>query len=241
MLKIKNLADKGEIYMYGVIVDDTDGGFIEMMADGSVGYQFPAKIREQLETLRGKPLDIHIASDGGDVAAGVAIANMLASHDAPVTVFVDSWAASIASYIAMTANRVIMPENTFLMIHNPAGGAFGEADYLRSVAEWLDKLKNMIAEAYAKHAKDADIEKIRALMDAETWFTAKEASEMFDNVELTASNEIEAVAKLRSGFENAPVNKVREVNDNNIVVEHILEVLKRSFDNEEESGNVAGD
>ena len=204
MIKIKNLTDRGEIYIYGVIVDDTDASWLVKEDDGTLGIQYPTDIKNQLDELKGLPIDVHIASDGGSVSAGVAIYNMLVNHDAPVTVFVDSWAASIASVIAFAGNKIVMPENTFLMIHNPAGGAFGESDYLRSVAEWLDKIRTMIAETYQKASDVLSLDKIYEMMDKETWITAKEASEMFNKVELVASNNIEAVAQYKTSFENAP-------------------------------------
>ena len=280
MIKVKNLTTKGEIYIYGVIIDDTDAGWMTRDENGVIGYQWPADIKAQLDELKGLPIDVHIASDGGDVAAGIAIFNMLASHDAPVTVYVDSWAASIASVIAFAGNKIIMPENTFLMVHNPRGGGFGEPDYLRAIAEWLDKLKTMIAETYKKHLK-ADYDVVEA-MDKETWLTAKECADVFDNVELVASNNIEAVAQLRSGFEHAPEslkavanndnnnndnnnnnnnnnnndnndnnenndnndNNDNVVNDNvedNVIVENILNVIRRSMENEEKSRVIESD
>jgi ATP-dependent protease ClpP protease subunit len=227
MIKVKNLTDKGEIYLYGIIVDDTDANWLRRDDNGVIGYQYPADVKAQLDALKGKPIDVHIASDGGNVAAGVAIYNMLVNHDAPVTVYIDSWAASIASVIAFAGNKIVMPSNTFLMIHNPQGGAFGESDYLRSVADYLDKLRNMIADTYAKRAKDADVEKIKAYMDAETWWTAKEVSELFNDVELTDSNDIEAVAQYRSGYKTAPT--ALTVKDNTDVKNKIIKSLQEAY------------
>lgn len=198
---IKNLKDHGEIYVHGVIVDDVESNFIR--EEDLVGYVFPAKIREELEALKGLPIDLHIASDGGNVAAGLAMFNALAAHDAPVTVYIDAWAASIASYLAFVGDKIVMPSNTFLMIHNPSGGAFGEASYLRSVAEWLEKIRDMLASKYAEFAS-VSIDEVKKLMDLETWFTAAEAKELFgDKVELVAPNDLEAVA-CRSAFKKAP-------------------------------------
>ena len=211
MLKVVNYTDRGEIFIYGNIISDTDASWLKMLDDGTLGYQYPTKIKEQLDELKGKPILVHLASDGGDVAAGIAIANMLSNHDAPVTVYIDSWAASIASVIAFAGNKIIMPENTFLMIHNPRAGAFGEADYLQSVAEWLRKIRDMVAETYAKFAPDWQAEDIKSKMDAETWFTAAEAADFFrGKVEVVPANELEAVASLKSSFKAAPeaVNKV---------------------------------
>ena len=205
MLKVVNHTDKAEIFIYGNIISDTDATWLKVLDDGTLGYQYPTKIKEQLDALKGLPIDVHIASDGGDVAAGIAIYNMLANHDAPVVVHIDSWAASIASVIAFAGNKIIMPENTFLMIHNPRAGAFGEADYLQSVAEWLRKIRDMVAETYAKFAPDWQAEDIKSKMDAETWFTAAEAADFFrGKVEVVPANEVKAVASLKSGFKAAP-------------------------------------
>lgn len=210
MFKVVNHTDKAEIFIYGNIISDTDATWLKMLDDGTLGYQYPTKIKEQLDALKGLPIDVHIASDGGDVAAGIAIYNMLANHDAPVTVYIDSWAASIASVIAFAGNKIVMPENTFLMIHNPRAGAFGEADYLQSVAEWLRKIRDMVAETYAKHVVKAKDEShdaktlILGAMDHEQWFTASDAANCFNNVEVVPANDVEAVASLKSSFKEAP-------------------------------------
>lgn len=254
MLKIKNLADnKAEIYIYGNIIDDTEAWIIGVDQFGAIGFEWPDDIRKQIDELAGKPIDVHIASDGGDVAAGISIFNMLQKHNAPVTVYIDSWAASIASVIAFAGQKIVMPENTFIMIHPPKGGAYGESDYLRSVADWLDKIENMIAETYAKHT-DKTVDEIKEYMAKETWFTAKEASEIFDIVELVESNDIKAVAQYHSNYDSAPdslhnmleavnenVNENEANNDNSndnnnkIIIVDILKNLQRSFQHEEES------
>lgn len=273
MIKIKNLTTKGEIYLYGIIVDDSDAQWLRDADGNLLGYQFPADVKAQLDALKGLPIDVHISSDGGSCSAGIAIANMLSAHDAPTTAYIDSWAASIASVIAFNCNKVIMPENTFLMIHNPAGGGMGEASFLRSIADWLDKIRDTIAETYAKHC-NGDIERIKADMDKETWYTAKEASELFDNVELVEANDIKAVAQAMqsdgidavSKYKSAPKeitikdelsgketvvngteNTTNEAenttneednnnndNNNNIIIDTILNALKRSYGNYEE-------
>lgn len=211
MIKIKNYTDRAEIFIYGDIITDTDASWLKLFDDGTLGYQYPTKIKEQLDALKGLPVDVHIASDGGDVAAGIAIYNILSEHDAPVTVYIDSWAASIASVIALAGQKVIMPENAFIMIHNPKAGAFGEADYLRSVADWLVKIRDMIANIYVKDSKLSK-EEIEELMDAETWFTAKEALEVFgDKVEVVDATEVKAVASLKTAYKTAPETLVKPV------------------------------
>lgn len=239
MIKIKNYSDRAEICLWGDIITDTDANWLER--DRTKAYQFPAKIKEQLDELKGVPLDVHIASDGGDCAAGIAIYNMLANHDAPVTVYIDSWAASIASYVAFAGQKIVMPENTFLMIHNPKAGAWGDASYLRTVADWLEKLRDNIAGLYSKKATDKPVDDFNRLMDAETWLTAAECKALWpDVVELREATEIEAVASLKTSFiKKAPAALMEKYkaheNGNNEVKNKILSVLREAYKYEEKS------
>lgn len=65
-------------------------------------------------------INLHIHSPGGDVFDGIAIYNLLNSHPASKTVYIDGLAASMASVIAMVGNPIIMPENAMMMIHYPS-------------------------------------------------------------------------------------------------------------------------
>ncbi|MGY4567100.1 ATP-dependent protease ClpP protease subunit [Bradyrhizobium sp. USDA 3256] len=66
-------------------------------------------------------LDLRINSLGGDVFDGVTIHNTIRHHPANVTAYVDGIAASAASYIAMAADKIIMPANSFLLVHGASG------------------------------------------------------------------------------------------------------------------------
>jgi hypothetical protein len=89
-------------------------------------------------------------------------------------VVVDSSAYSIASYIAMAGERVVMAKNAMMMIHNPWTMAFGDAAELRKTADVLDKYRDSIVDAYTDKS-DKDRKKMLAILDAETWYTAQEA------------------------------------------------------------------
>jgi ATP-dependent Clp protease, protease subunit len=79
----------------------------------------------------------------------VAIHNALKRHEGPVTVWIDGIAASAASYVAMAGDEIVMPENAFLMIHDPAGLVMGTAEDMRAMAEALDKVKGSLSRGYA--------------------------------------------------------------------------------------------
>src|SRR5690554_176290 len=123
-----------------------------------------------------RQLTLRINSPGGSVFDGNAIYNQLKQHPAKITAHIDGIAASMASVIAMAADKIIMPENALMMIHNPWTISAGDSDQLRKDAELLDKVKTTLVGAYGRSAMTDD--EIVAIMDAETWLTAAEAVEM---------------------------------------------------------------
>ena len=89
-------------------------------------------------------IDLRLNSPGGSVFDAVAIYNALKRHAGDITVWIDGIAASAASYIAMAGDTIVMPENAFLMIHDPSGLVMGTAGDMRSTAEALDKVKGSL-------------------------------------------------------------------------------------------------
>jgi ATP-dependent protease ClpP protease subunit len=150
----------------------------------------------------GTPIDLRLNSPGGSVFDAVAIYNAIKRHEGPVTVWIDGIAASAASYVAMAGDEIVMPENAFLMIHDPAGVVMGTAADMRAMAEALDKVGDSLAVGYAaKSGRPAD--EIAALMAAETWLDATEAlalgfaDRLVEPVRIAASFDI-------GRFRNAP-------------------------------------
>jgi ATP-dependent Clp protease, protease subunit len=123
------------------------------------------------------PIDLRLNSPGGSVFDAVAIHNALKRHDGTVTVWIDGIAASAASYVAMAGDEIVMPENAFLMIHDPAGLVMGTAADMRAMAEALDKVKGGLLRGYAARSGKPEQE-ISALMAAETWFDAQDALDL---------------------------------------------------------------
>ncbi len=207
MLTIKNKADVAEIYISGGIVDDEDGSWIEEVRFGNTtGYEFPAKLKEQLDAVKDKPLEIHINSTGGSVFAGVAMANLIANHKPKTTAIVDGIAASIASQIFFSADECKMPSNAYVMIHRPFSFLEGNADDLRKAAEILDTLQEGLETTYLKKARDGvSNEDIHAMMNVETWLTGTQAAEKFQVTLLDPLNVVNcAKSKRKIHYKNIP-------------------------------------
>ncbi len=117
---------------------------------------------------------LHINSPGGEVWEAIAIMNMLREHPARVVAVVDGLAASAASFIACSADEVVMGRNSQLMIHDGRGLCMGTAEDMRGLADLLDKISDNIASVYAAKA-GSTVRHWRDVMLAETWFDAAEA------------------------------------------------------------------
>lgn len=103
---------------------------------------------EKLKSVTSKNINVRINSPGGEVFAAQAIYSMLKRHSASVTVFIDGIAASAATIIAMAGDRVVMPENAMMMIHNPLTWMYGNANEMRETAELLDKVRETLLAVY---------------------------------------------------------------------------------------------
>lgn len=165
--EIKNSADNtGEVFIYGDIVswkwDDTD--------------VTAADFKKDLDALGDiKTLNVYINSYGGSVFQGQAIYSILQRHSAEKHVYVDGIAASIASLIAMAGDKIYMPANAMMMIHNPIARCVGNAQDMRKTADELDKIREAMLPAYLDKAGDKLTEdKLIELLDAETWLTAQD-------------------------------------------------------------------
>ena len=165
--EIKNAtADVAEVYIYDQIGEDwwTGAG---VTAKGFV---------DELSKVTAPQIHLRINSPGGSVFDAQAIYTALNRHPATVTTFIDGLAASAASYIALAGDRVVMAANALLMIHNPMGGVTGDATDMRKMADVLDKIRDTIVGIYADKTKKRYEDLVDA-MDAETWYTAREALE----------------------------------------------------------------
>ena len=201
MLEIKNYTDTScDLYFYGDIVDSWNGTWDDT-------DQYPEAIKSFLDEAKGKDINIFINSGGGSVMSGMAIYNMLKRHKGYKTVYVDGLAGSIASVIALAGDKVIIPSNAYMMIHKPWCGLHGNSTELREMADTLDKIEEGILNVYNENlAENADIEVVKAMVNAETWLTGDEASKYFN---IDVSESVDAVACTSDYF-----NKYSKVPEN---------------------------
>lgn len=153
------------------------------------------KLKDKLDAIGNvTQINLHINSLGGDVIEGIAMFNLLKQHPAHVNVYVDGFACSIASVIAMAGDTVYMPKNSYMMIHNCWTYAGGNAKELRKTADDLDKIMEGSIESYMSKV-NITRERLIELLDAESYLTAQECYDMgFADAILPISDKIEQSA-----------------------------------------------
>lgn len=159
-------AEAGTIWLYDAIASDDD----EAAWFGGVS---PRQFMSALAATVG-PVTIRVNSPGGSVFGAQAMVAAMRAHGQPITVQVDSLAASAASVIACEAAKVVMVPGAMLMIHKAWGMSIGNEDEMRATADLLAKIDGQIAETYARRS-EGEAAGFLGLMAAETWFTAQEA------------------------------------------------------------------
>lgn len=194
---IKQIAENRnvlQIYLYGEIEPSCLNIWGDLI-ESKTSAEYIRKAIEKAGEIEG--IEIYINSIGGYVDEGVSIYNLLKRQSVPVTAYIDGMTCSIASVVAMAADKIVMPSNTTMMIHHAVGGCYGNAKKHREFATQLDKISEASTNSYLVHAGDKlTRETLEPLLNAETFLTAQEAfdiglcDEILDPVDLTESKEI---------------------------------------------------
>lgn len=162
-----------ELYIYGEVESD---GYDWWTGEAIRSETSANAFREELaKHPQAEQINLYINSYGGSVFEGTAIYNQLKRHPAKKTAYIDGFACSIASVIAMAADEVVMPRNALMMVHNMWNCVYGNAAELRKAADDLDIINNAGKQAYIQKAGDKLTEEfLSRMMDDETWLTAEE-------------------------------------------------------------------
>ena len=156
----------------GDIVDNITGKFYQYF---SLPYASPEIVENVLNGGDvNDDVELHVASNGGDVFAASEIYTMLRNYKGNVTVNVEGLAASAASVVTMAGDKVRMSPTAQLMIHKAWSQPAGNSDDLEHEAQVLNGIDESIAMAYEAKTGMQQSDLLN-LMAKETWLTAKDA------------------------------------------------------------------
>lgn len=158
-----------------------------------------------------KSINLSIHSPGGNLLDGLSMYNILKDHPAKVFGKVDGVAASAASTVLMSADVIAMPENAYIMIHNPHGAVIGDSDALREYADLMDKFKHNVINIYIERT-GLEYDEVSEMMNTETWMDGKESIEKGFADTLTDSIKIAAKAsQFSDNFKSMPIESSESI------------------------------
>ena len=124
-------------------------------------------------------IDVRINSMGGEVYAGMAIFNAIRAAQANINIYVDGVAASMAGVIALCGRPLHMSKYARLMLHQVSGGIYGTSKDIRSYADQVDALTNVLVDVVAEKSGLKTEEVRQKWFDGEDhWITAQEAMDL---------------------------------------------------------------
>lgn len=155
-------SDNPTVYIYGPI--------------GAYGIEAKDFV-QGLSALKAKEITIRMHSPGGNVFEGMSVFNAIEEHPAKIKGQVDGMCGSICSVVAMACDTLTMAKGSMMMIHNASGPINGNAVEIRKMAEVLDQVDGIQANAYMKKT-GMKMDEVLALMGAETFMNAEKAKQL---------------------------------------------------------------
>ncbi len=125
-----------------------------------------------------KDVFLYINSPGGSVSAGLSIYDTMNFIKPEVSTLCMGMAASMGSFLLMAGakgKRFALP-NSRVMIHQPSGGAQGQASDIEIQAREILKTREQLNRIYAERTGQP-VEKIAADMERDTWLSPTEAKD----------------------------------------------------------------
>ena len=139
----------------------------------------------------GKDVSIYINSPGGSVYAGLGIYDTMQYISSDVATICTGMAASMAAVLLVAGEKGkrFALRHSRVMIHQPMGGAQGQASDIEITAREIKKLKHELYTIIADHSGQP-FDKVEKDSDRDYWMTAEEAKEygMIDSVLIKAQH-----------------------------------------------------
>lgn len=214
---IQKAENQLDIYLYDDIAGDSYDWWTGEVQESETSAKHIQKVLESNQSAA--QINLYINSYGGEVKEGLGIFNQLQRHPAQKTAYIDGFACSIASVIAMACNKVIMGPNSLMMIHHASLYAYGNSEQLRKAANDLDVIDKASCSSYLMKAGDKlDENTLNQLLDNQTWLNAEQCFQygLCDQVAGKENNTIEEAKQQYKSFitqqmnNKAPLPKVPE-------------------------------
>ena len=135
-----------------------------------------ADLRKAAIDLSNEPavIHLHIQSEGGDLFAGLAAADAIASCGVPVHTHIDGMAASAATLMSIMGTRRSISPHSFMLVHQLRGDGGGTYEEMRQNLENSSLMMDTMRSLYGSRTKLAGDEQ-DAMLRRDTWLSAEQA------------------------------------------------------------------
>ena len=147
---------------------------------GSINDQSAADTVRRLIALDAdspkEPIDMLVSSPGGHLESGDTVHDVIRFISAPVRMIGTGWVGSAATHLFLSVpkeRRFCLPQTRFL-IHQPSGGAGGQATDIAVQAREIVKARERIARTIARET-GKPLEEVLIDIDRDRWLSAEEA------------------------------------------------------------------
>jgi len=150
------------VFLFGVITDSTAAEtarrLVALAADST------------------QPIDMLVSSPGGHLESGESIHDLIKFIDVPVNMIGTGWVGSAAThvYLAVPKNRRVCLPHTRFLIHQPSGGAGGQATDIAIQAREILKARERIAEVISRETGQP-MDRVMADIERDRWLSPDEA------------------------------------------------------------------
>lgn len=224
--------DVVELHIEGEILDSKSWWEDYMEEEYGIRSTGAKQFNEELEKYKDKnTVRVLINSPGGDVFAATSIFNMLKRSKKNIEVEITGYCCSSATIIMMAGDKISMPINSLVMIHDPLlglNGFYNEQDLDEKKAV-LTRVKNIIVNTYKTRAS-IDDKQLRKFMSKESWFEAPECLEYGFIDEILYHKQVETIENSTSIFVNSIAYNKDKINN---ILKKNMENFKNFFKKQE--------
>jgi len=150
------------VLVFGAITDDSASGVARRLI--ALDADSPA------------PIDMLVSSPGGHLESGDALHDIIRFITAPVNMIGTGWVGSAAThmYLAVPRERRYCLPNTRFLIHQPSGGAGGQATDIAIHAQEIIKARERVARTISRET-GRPLEQVLSDIERDRWLSAQEA------------------------------------------------------------------
>jgi len=235
VVKQKAESNTLDIYLYDDIEGDTKDWWTDEVIESNTSANHVKQILEDAGDV--SQINLYINSYGGSVKEGLGIYNQLKRKSGQKTAYIDGFACSIASVIAMACDKVVMGTNSLMMIHHASMGVYGNAEELRKAATDVEVIDQASCSSYlAKAGNKLTEETLTQLLDNQTWLNAKQCIE-YGLADVIAGEDNNNIKEAQQRFEKSikqmiekrkPEQEVpEEFNQQKTNAEKLMQIFKK--------------